>query len=84
MRSSHRIKYLLVTSLAVIILAFAANEGARDVPDNPSRIQKGIPYPYVPLQMDPSIVDPSIGSAEGTAVQSKPAVPARPVVSAEA
>jgi D-alanyl-D-alanine carboxypeptidase len=86
MSLSHKIWRLLVISITIIILAISANEGVKNdekIHIKPSQI--GIPYPYVPLDIDPNIIDKSIGSVVPKTVDIVKVNPKhRPLVSAEA
>lgn len=74
---------LLILSVVVIVLAFAANDGTREpirVPEKPL----GLPYPYAPVDIDPKALDfndKSVITAPRP-VAPKPVVP--PGASAEA
>ncbi len=64
MQLSYKIKRLLIISIAVIILAIAANEGHKSQEEINKEITSNPPshytYPNVPLDMDPSIFDMAI------------------------
>lgn len=87
---SYKTKRLLIISIAVIILAIAANEGSKESGKN---VNKTSIYPYVPADIDPSTIDPNIDSANIPLIKAKPLAdkvadkviaPSRQEISAEA
>ncbi|MDP3962379.1 MAG: serine hydrolase [bacterium] len=78
---SYRIKRLLIISVAIIILAVAASEGTKYSPPE-NKTETRISYPNIPDDINPSIIDESIGIK--TTVSSKSSAPAASLVSAEA
>lgn len=84
---SYKIKRLLIISLGIVILALAAQEGVKDTPSAPQKIHT--PYPLVPSDIDPNVIDPDIVNRSSVAESvpvylAKPAISARPLISAEA
>ncbi len=65
MQFSQKIKWLLLISLGVVLLAIAASEGnkqsEREMAKRETPIK--IEYPSVPLDIDPSAIDPDLDSA---------------------
>lgn len=84
MPASYKIKVLLVTAIAVIILTYAASEGMNVPKPVAEAPQVSIPYPQVPQDIDPGIIDTSIGKPLPTPRPSAPVRPVVPTVSAEA
>lgn len=77
--------------IAVLVIALAANEGTKDIPKPTSPLRSVIPYPFVPLDIDPNAIDtssvplpspsPVLTQADIT-IKPSPIIP-RPTVSAE-
>lgn len=83
---SYKIKRLLLISFVIIILALASDEGAKQgIRDTGATVIHTI-YPRVPKELDPSIIDPDLDSANAipSKVILKPSVTPKPLISAEA
>ena len=83
MSISYKIKRLLIISVAIIILAIAANEGSNKI-DNPISTHKRTPYPNIPADIDQNAIDSNMevkpkSSSTKAISQSNP-----PLISAEA
>ncbi len=86
MQFSYKIRRLFFIALAVIVLTVAANEGTKNSITPSKPLVRGVPYPYVPLDLDPRALDMS-----NPVFKSKPSptplpvvAELKPVVSAEA
>ena len=88
MTLSYRVRYLLIVSISIIILAIAANEGAKVQEGNTAiAIEKNnrkTPYPQIPADIDPGIIDTNIDSENVTVPKRVAPAVVRPEVSAEA
>jgi D-alanyl-D-alanine carboxypeptidase len=86
MEFSYKIKRLLLAAVAVLVLALAANEGTKNIPTPSKPIRQPVPYPFVPLDIDPNAINVPEPSPFIQAPKDVKPVPitVRPAISAEA